>query len=87
MLPHEWLLTATGYMKTDALDHHDDHFLPGCQNIAWDVACASVEFELDDSTSAELAVAVGWDRAVRLLQRAGVRSDRREPQCGPVRRA
>ena len=38
MLPHEWLETPAGYVKTDALDHHDDHFFPGPQDIAWDVA-------------------------------------------------
>jgi hypothetical protein len=43
LFPHEWLETAAGYIKTDALDHHDDHFLPGCQPIAWDVAAAAVE--------------------------------------------
>jgi hypothetical protein len=47
MQPHEWLHTANGYMKTDAFDHHDDHFLPGCQDIAWDLAGVAVEMELD----------------------------------------
>jgi hypothetical protein len=47
MLPHEWLRTATGYIKVDALDHHDDHFFPGCRDIAWDVAGTCVEFELE----------------------------------------
>jgi hypothetical protein len=47
MLPHEWVETASGYMKVDALDHHDDHFFPGCQDIAWDVAAACLEFGLD----------------------------------------
>lgn len=47
MLPHEWLLTPGGYLKTDANDHHDDHFFPGCQDIAWDVAGACVEFGLN----------------------------------------
>ena len=47
MLPHEWILTAEGWKKTDALDHHDDHFFPGCQDIAWDIAGASVEFGVD----------------------------------------
>jgi hypothetical protein len=46
MLPYEWLQTATGYMKTDSVDHHADHFFPGCQDIAWDVAGACIEFEL-----------------------------------------
>lgn len=47
MLPHEWLANVDGYLKTDALDHHDDHFFPGCQDIAWDVAGAIIEFEWD----------------------------------------
>jgi hypothetical protein len=46
MFPHEWLRTASGYVKVDALDHHDDHFFPGCRDIAWDVAGTCVEFEL-----------------------------------------
>ena len=44
ILPHEFLLTAHGYVKTDTLDHHDDHFFPGCQDVAWDAAGASLEF-------------------------------------------
>jgi hypothetical protein len=47
ILPHEWVRTAGGYIKTDALDHHDDHFLPGCQSIAWDAAGAAIELGLD----------------------------------------
>lgn len=46
MLPHEWLQTGRGYLKTDGVDHHDDHFFPGCQEIAWDLAGGCVEFEL-----------------------------------------
>lgn len=46
MLPHEWIRTRSGYLKTDALDHHDDHFFPGCQDVAWDVAAACLEFDL-----------------------------------------
>lgn len=49
MLPHEWIETASGFLKTDAVDHYDDHFFPGPQNIAWDVAAAMVEFSLDGS--------------------------------------
>jgi hypothetical protein len=45
---NEWLRTAGGrLLKTDALDHHCAHDLIGCQDIAWDVAGAIVEFELD----------------------------------------
>ena len=43
MLPHEWLRTARGYLKVDALDHHDDHFFPGPVDIAWDLAAAAIE--------------------------------------------
>jgi hypothetical protein len=44
MLPHEWIETAGGFIKTDALDHGDDHFFPGPHDIAWDLATFSVEF-------------------------------------------
>jgi hypothetical protein len=47
MQPHEWVQTVTGFLKCDAIDHHDDHFLPGCQDIAWDVAGATLEFGLN----------------------------------------
>ncbi len=47
MLPHEWIRTARGYLKVDALDHHDDHFFPGVRDIAWDVAGAGIELGLD----------------------------------------
>ncbi len=46
MQPHEWIRTASGYLKTDAVDHHNDHFFPGCQDIAWDVVSACLEFHL-----------------------------------------
>jgi hypothetical protein len=46
MLPHEWIHTRSGFLKTDAVDHHDDHFFPGCQDIAWDIASACLEFDL-----------------------------------------
>lgn len=62
MLPHEWIETERGYLKADALDHHDGHFLPGCQPIAWDVAGAAVEFGLDAAAAARLAQACGAAR-------------------------
>ena len=46
MLAHEWIRSATRYTKVDALDHHDDHFFPGCQDIAWDLAAAVFELDL-----------------------------------------
>jgi hypothetical protein len=51
MQRHEWIETASGFLKTDAVDHADDHFFPGPQNIAWDVAGAAIEFSLDDPSS------------------------------------
>jgi len=47
LMPHEWLCTAAGWTKSDALSHHDDNFLPGCQDIAWDVAAMIDEWSLD----------------------------------------
>jgi hypothetical protein len=50
MLPHEWLLAGDGrYVKTDGVDHHDDHYFPGRQDVAWDVAGTVVEFDLEGS--------------------------------------
>ncbi|QQR38029.1 hypothetical protein [Devosia rhizoryzae] len=42
----EWVHGAEGWMKLDGLDHHAAHDLVGCQDIAWDVAGASVELDL-----------------------------------------
>jgi hypothetical protein len=47
MLAHEWIRTSQGFVKVDAMDHHEDHFFPGCQDIAWDVATAAIELGLD----------------------------------------
>jgi hypothetical protein len=47
MLPFEWIETGGGSLKkVDAVDHYNDHFFPGCQDIAWDLAGAVVEFSL-----------------------------------------
>jgi hypothetical protein len=44
---HEWLVLEGGrLMKTDALDHGIAHDLVGCQDLAWDVAGAVIEFGL-----------------------------------------
>lgn len=52
MAPHEWLLTEEGRMlKLDATSHGDDHFFPGPCDIAWDVAGAIVEWDMDRATS------------------------------------
>lgn len=54
MLPHEWLRTPQGYLKADGIEHHADHFFPGCQDIAWDLAGAILEFDLDTAAQAAL---------------------------------
>ena len=47
MMPHEWLRTDGGeLLKLDAGIHGDNHFFPGPCDIAWDVAGAIVEWEL-----------------------------------------
>jgi hypothetical protein len=57
---HEWLHRAgERLLKADAVDHHSGHDLVGCQDIAWDVAGAAVEFDLDPPAAAALAAAVG----------------------------
>jgi hypothetical protein len=46
----EWLHAPDGrLLKTDALDHHAGHDLIGCQDIAWDIAGATIELNLSDS--------------------------------------
>jgi hypothetical protein len=47
LLPHEWLVTPGGLRKVDAFDHGDDHFYPGPCDIAWDVAGALHELDLN----------------------------------------
>ncbi len=54
MMPHEWLATAGGWMKADAVDHCCDHFFPGFADIAWDLAAARVEFRLTPAQSTYL---------------------------------
>jgi hypothetical protein len=70
MAPHEWLLTPEGLVKTDGLDHHNDHFWPGCQDAAWDLAGAVVEWNLDRPARAALVEAYearSGDRGVRAV--------------------
>jgi hypothetical protein len=50
MQPHEWLLAVDGQMlKTDSGSHGDDHFFPGPADIAWDLAGAVVEWQMDET--------------------------------------
>jgi hypothetical protein len=47
MMPHQWLRRDSGeLLKLDAGTHGDNHFFPGACDIAWDVAGAIVEWEL-----------------------------------------
>ncbi|PTM96151.1 hypothetical protein [Mycoplana dimorpha] len=51
----EWLLTADGRLiKTDALDHSTGHDLIGPQDIGWDIAGATVEFDLSADERSEI---------------------------------
>jgi hypothetical protein len=55
----EWLTTPDGLLlKTDALDHSEAHDLIGCQDVAWDVAGAAVEFDLTADEVARIVEAV-----------------------------
>jgi hypothetical protein len=45
MQPHEWLLGDV-LLKTDSVDHGDNHFFPGPCDIAWDLAGAATEWQM-----------------------------------------
>ncbi len=47
MRPEKWIAARRGYLKLDAADHGDNHFLPGPTDICWDLAGAAVEFALE----------------------------------------
>ena len=52
----EWLALPDGrLLKADALDHHAAHDLVGCQDVAWDVAGALCELELEGERGTLLA--------------------------------
>jgi hypothetical protein len=58
----EWLRLPNGrLLKTDALDHHQGHDLIGCQDMAWDVAGAVIEFDLSGPETDRLVAATGYD--------------------------
>jgi hypothetical protein len=54
----EWMATDRGFLKLDAVDHCEGHDLIGCQDIAWDVAGAAVEFDLHDDELSQLCADV-----------------------------
>jgi hypothetical protein len=47
MFPHEWISSSGRFLKTDGANHFQDHFFPGCQDIAWDIIGTFVEFGLN----------------------------------------
>lgn len=47
VMPYEWIIGREKIWKVDQLEHHCDQFFPGCQNILWDIAAFSIEFNLD----------------------------------------
>lgn len=52
---HEWLIAPDGaVLKTDAVDHHASHDLIGAQDVAYDIAAASVEFALTADETSDL---------------------------------
>ena len=55
MQQHEWIASAGAVLKMDGLDHHADDFFPGCRDIAWDIAGAAVELNLDEAAARTLA--------------------------------
>ena len=71
MLPHEFLRTGEGYLKVDALHHHDDHFFPGCQDIAWDYAAAEIEFGFTDLVSKTVQTRLPFYLVAYLSYRVG----------------
>lgn len=67
MFPHKFIKTSRGYVKIDHLEHHADEFFHGPQNIAWDLAGFSVEFELSQKkrdTMVELYIHYSNDRSI-----------------------
>lgn len=48
MQPYEWIRRPDGVLvKVDANTHGDDHFFPGPTDVAWDLAGAMVEWQLE----------------------------------------
>lgn len=58
MMPHEWLRSSDGkLLKVDATGHGDDHFFPGPCDVAWDLAGAIIEWDLDEGPREQLLAA------------------------------
>lgn len=65
----EWIRRRDGrLMKTDALDHNASHDLIGCQDVAWDIAGACVEFDLSKTQRLQLAQVVAAETGRELRE-------------------
>ena len=90
MAPHEWIRTQNGFLKTDAVDHCRDHFYPGCQDIAWDIAGVSEEWEIDPELlchrvgGERLQERVAFYRVAYLALRLGLAELGRQTEDGPL---
>jgi hypothetical protein len=72
----EWLRLPDGtFLKTDALDHAAGHDLVGCQDVAWDIAGAAVEFALPEAAIERLRAGVAA-AAGREVSRPAIRAFR-----------
>jgi len=69
LAPHEWIRSERGLLKTDALDHHDDRFMPGPTDIAWDVAGFAVEWGLEPGAARDFTAAVAIEAADATLDK------------------
>jgi hypothetical protein len=68
MQPYEWIRQPDGtLLKVDAYTHGDDHFFPGPTDVAWDLAGAVVEWNLDNPAAdfflSQFRRSSGLDRA------------------------
>ncbi|APR80484.1 Hypothetical protein A7982_05831 [Minicystis rosea] len=68
MDPHEWIETdGVAPLKVDAAAHGDDHGYPGPTDVAWDLAGAIVEWEVEGLARATLLARyarISGDRAI-----------------------
>lgn len=55
--PHEWIDCGGSLRKVDGVGHDYDHTLVGAQPVAWDIAGAVVEWQLDAAGGAQLLAA------------------------------
>jgi hypothetical protein len=69
MLAHEFVRHRGAIGKVDALDHSADHFFPGPQDVAWDLAAAEAELGIDDAMREQVLTrfaAAAGDRSITL---------------------